>query len=106
MKGQKEIPVGKDNCLYGLSFLFTGVLDSIEREEAEQLVTTYGGSLSFLFLSFSLFLIISGVGDQQKGRQVRDKGAQLCGCGKGSRNVQDPKAGKVECQDDQRRPTV
>ena len=43
MKGKKEIPIGNENCLYGLSFLFTGVLDSIEREEAEQLVTQYAG---------------------------------------------------------------
>ena len=43
--GSKEIPVGADYCLAGLSFVITGVLDSLEREEAEELVKKYGGRL-------------------------------------------------------------
>lgn len=41
--GSKEIPVGADYCLAGLSFVITGVLDSLEREEAEELINKYGG---------------------------------------------------------------
>ncbi|XP_011631850.1 replication factor C subunit 1, partial [Pogonomyrmex barbatus] len=41
--GSKEIPVGAKNCLAGVSFLITGVLDSLEREEAEDLIRSYGG---------------------------------------------------------------
>ncbi|XP_076663268.1 germ line transcription factor 1 [Andrena cerasifolii] len=41
--GSKEIPVGADYCLAGLSFVITGVLDSLEREDAEELIKKYGG---------------------------------------------------------------
>ncbi|XP_012231846.1 replication factor C subunit 1 [Linepithema humile] len=41
--GSKEIPSGAKNCLAGVTFLITGVLDSLEREEAEDLIQQYGG---------------------------------------------------------------
>ncbi|KAG5345632.1 RFC1 factor, partial [Acromyrmex heyeri] len=41
--GSKEIPTGAENCLAGVSFLITGVLDSLERNEAEDLIQKYGG---------------------------------------------------------------
>ncbi|KAL1939716.1 hypothetical protein VTO73DRAFT_9749 [Trametes versicolor] len=42
--GSKEIPVPKDpNCLAGLSFVFTGELSSLAREEAVELAKRYGG---------------------------------------------------------------
>lgn len=34
---------GAEYCLAGLSFVITGVLDSLEREEAEELIKQYGG---------------------------------------------------------------
>ncbi|CAL7935102.1 unnamed protein product [Xylocopa violacea] len=43
--GSKEIPVGDENCLAGLSFVITGVLDSLEREEADELIKRYGGRI-------------------------------------------------------------
>ncbi|KZC12208.1 Replication factor C subunit 1, partial [Dufourea novaeangliae] len=43
--GSKEIPEGAEYCLAGLSFLITGVLDSLEREEAEELIKKYGGRI-------------------------------------------------------------
>ena len=41
--GSKPIPVGAPNCLLGLAFVFTGELDSLSREEAQDLVKRYGG---------------------------------------------------------------
>ncbi|CDO76341.1 hypothetical protein BN946_scf185011.g5 [Trametes cinnabarina] len=42
--GSKEIPVPKDlNCLAGLSFVFTGELSSLSRDEAIELAKRYGG---------------------------------------------------------------
>ncbi|KAI0333409.1 DNA replication factor C, large subunit [Cubamyces sp. BRFM 1775] len=42
--GSKEIPVPKDpNCLAGLSFVFTGELSSLSRDEAVELAKRYGG---------------------------------------------------------------
>uniref|UniRef100_A0A1A9WWE9 Replication factor C subunit 1 n=1 Tax=Glossina brevipalpis TaxID=37001 RepID=A0A1A9WWE9_9MUSC len=43
--GCKEIPEGKPDCLAGLTFLVTGVLESLERSEAEDLIKQYGGKV-------------------------------------------------------------
>lgn len=44
--GSREIPVGEENCLAGLTFVFTGLLDSISREEGQELVKRYGGKVT------------------------------------------------------------
>lgn len=43
--GSKKVPEGADYCLAGLSFVITGVLDSLEREEAEEIIKKYGGRI-------------------------------------------------------------
>lgn len=43
--GTKEIPTGAENCLAGLSFVFTGILESLGREEGQELVKRYGGKV-------------------------------------------------------------
>ncbi|XP_020812715.1 replication factor C subunit 1 [Drosophila serrata] len=43
--GSKEIPKGSANCLSGLTFVVTGVLESMEREEAEAVIKEYGGKV-------------------------------------------------------------
>ncbi|CAG7854799.1 Replication factor C subunit 1 Short=Replication factor C1 [Serendipita indica DSM 11827] len=42
--GSKEIPIGQPNCLANLAFVFTGELDSLSREEAQDLAKRYGGN--------------------------------------------------------------
>ncbi|XP_041991381.1 replication factor C subunit 1 [Salvia splendens] len=42
-KGEKEIPEGAPDCLNGLTFVISGTLDSLEREEAEDLIKRHGG---------------------------------------------------------------
>ncbi|EJD00743.1 DNA replication factor C, large subunit [Fomitiporia mediterranea MF3/22] len=41
--GSKPIPDGAPNCLAGLSFVFTGELSSLSRDEAVDLAKRYGG---------------------------------------------------------------
>uniref|UniRef100_A0A6P7FBV7 Replication factor C subunit 1 n=1 Tax=Diabrotica virgifera virgifera TaxID=50390 RepID=A0A6P7FBV7_DIAVI len=43
MHGQKELPKGNPDCLKGITFLRTGVLDSIDGEEFQNLVVEHGG---------------------------------------------------------------
>nr|XP_002119665.2 replication factor C subunit 1-like [Ciona intestinalis] len=43
--GSKEIPKGEKNCMEGLSFVITGVQDSLSREEIKSLVERYGGKV-------------------------------------------------------------
>ena len=41
--GGKQIPSGEANCLGNLTFVITGVLDSLEREDAKDLIEKHGG---------------------------------------------------------------
>ncbi|OQV24394.1 Replication factor C subunit 1 [Hypsibius exemplaris] len=41
--GSKELPEGPEDCLTGLDFVITGVLDSLQREDAEDLIKRHGG---------------------------------------------------------------
>lgn len=43
--GSKEIPKGKPNCLSHLSFLVTGLMESIERDECTELIKSLGGKI-------------------------------------------------------------
>ncbi|GAA5869122.1 hypothetical protein JCM8547_008702 [Rhodosporidiobolus lusitaniae] len=44
--GSKEIPIGAPNCLAGLTFVFTGELESLGRNEAQDLAKRYGGRVT------------------------------------------------------------
>ncbi|KAL4217963.1 replication factor C subunit 1 [Mactra antiquata] len=44
--GSKEIPEGGENCLEGLTFVITGVLESFERDETKSMVEKYGGKVT------------------------------------------------------------
>lgn len=41
-----ELPEGEEECLSGLTFVFTGILQTIAREEAQALVKRYGGKVT------------------------------------------------------------
>uniref|UniRef100_A0A2M4AG53 Replication factor C subunit 1 n=1 Tax=Anopheles triannulatus TaxID=58253 RepID=A0A2M4AG53_9DIPT len=43
--GSKPIPEGKPNCLEGLQFVITGVLESMERDECAQVIKDLGGKV-------------------------------------------------------------
>ncbi|PWY71653.1 chromosome transmission fidelity factor [Aspergillus heteromorphus CBS 117.55] len=44
--GSAEMPEGEENCLAGLTFVFTGVLDSLGRDEGQALVKKFGGKVT------------------------------------------------------------
>ncbi|XP_053693430.1 replication factor C subunit 1 [Sabethes cyaneus] len=43
--GSKEIPKGTPDCLAGLQFVVTGVLESMERDECAQVIKDFGGKV-------------------------------------------------------------
>ncbi|KAE9620696.1 putative replication factor C subunit 1, P-loop containing nucleoside triphosphate hydrolase [Lupinus albus] len=45
-KGEKDVPEGAPTCLAGLTFVISGTLDSLEREEAEDLIKRHGGRVT------------------------------------------------------------
>lgn len=56
-KGEKEIPEGAPDCLAGLTFVISGTLDSLEREEAEDLIKRHGGRVTGSVSSKTSFLL-------------------------------------------------
>lgn len=44
--GSKEVPAGSPECLAGLTFVFTGELSSMGREDAQDLVKRHGGRVT------------------------------------------------------------
>lgn len=44
--GSKEIPKGKPTCLSGMTFVITGVLESMEKDEAAQVIKDFGGRVT------------------------------------------------------------
>lgn len=54
----KEIPIGRENCLLGLTFVFTGILKSIDREEGHNLVKRYGGKVTSAPSSKTSFVVL------------------------------------------------
>jgi len=56
--GSKVIPKGKENCLLGMTFVFTGDLSSISREDATDLVKRYGGRVTGAPSSKTTYLVV------------------------------------------------
>lgn len=44
--GSNQIPTGAENCLAGLTFVFTGLLETLQRDEGTELVKRYGGKVT------------------------------------------------------------
>ncbi|XP_016061994.1 PREDICTED: replication factor C subunit 1 isoform X2 [Miniopterus natalensis] len=71
--GSKEIPKGADNCLEGLIFVITGVLESIERDEAKSLIERYGGKVTGNVSKKTNYLVMG----RDSGQSKSDKAAAL-----------------------------
>ena len=56
--GSKEIPEGAENCLAGLTFVFTGILESLGRDEGQNLVKRYGGKITTAPSSKTDFVVL------------------------------------------------
>ncbi|EPY78013.1 replication factor C subunit 1 [Camelus ferus] len=71
--GSKEIPKGAENCLEGLTFVITGVLESIERDEAKSLIERYGGKVTGNVSKKTNYLVRG----RDSGQSKSDKAAAL-----------------------------
>ncbi|XP_076348175.1 germ line transcription factor 1 [Tachypleus tridentatus] len=56
--GSKVIPEGEDGCFSGLTFVTTGVLESLERDQVKELVEKYGGKLTQSVSRKTTYLLI------------------------------------------------
>ncbi|RMD42468.1 hypothetical protein DV735_g2683, partial [Chaetothyriales sp. CBS 134920] len=72
--GSKEIPEGADECLMGLTFVFTGVLDSIGREEAQNLVKRYAGKVTSAPSKKTSYVVLGADAGPKKLETIRKLG--------------------------------
>lgn len=72
-KGEKEVPEGNPDCLAGLTFVISGTLDSLEREEAEDLIKRHGGRVTGSVSKKTTYLLC----DEDIGGKKSEKAKEL-----------------------------
>ncbi len=70
--GSKEIPIGADNCLAGMTFVFTGLLATISRDEGQELVKRYGGKVTGAPSRNTTFVVLGSDAGPAKLRKIQD----------------------------------
>lgn len=75
--GMAKIPEGDENCLCGLKFVITGVLDSLEREEAANLIKKLGGKVTSAVSGVTSFLLAGEEPGKSKLAKAREKSIPL-----------------------------
>lgn len=69
-----ELPEGQEECLSGLSFVFTGVLQTIGRDEAQALVKRYGGKVTGQPSSKTSFVVLGDDAGPSKLAKIKSHG--------------------------------
>lgn len=72
--GSKEIPEGAPNCLVGYTFVFTGELSSLSRDDAQDLVKRYGGRVTGAPSGRTDFVIVGEGAGASKLKKVEELG--------------------------------
>lgn len=72
--GAAEVPEGEDECLTGLTFVFTGVLETIGRDEAQELVKRYGGKVTGAPSSKTSYVVLGQDAGPSKLKKIKDLG--------------------------------
>ena len=70
--GSVEMPIGEENCLAGLSFVFTGVLTNLDRSAGQNLVKRYGGKCQSSASSKTDFVVLGSDAGPKKLEVIRD----------------------------------
>ena len=72
--GSKEIPEGAENCLAGLNFVFTGILESLGRDEGQNLVKRYGGKVTGGPSGKTDFVVLGSDAGPKKLKTIKENG--------------------------------
>ncbi len=67
------MPQGAELCLQGLTFVITGILDSLEREQADELIRTYGGRTTGSVSGKTSYLVTGVEAGDKKIQDAKDK---------------------------------
>ncbi|KAI9107657.1 hypothetical protein K1719_021320 [Acacia pycnantha] len=76
-KGEKEVPEGAPDCLAGLTFVISGTLDSLEREEAEDLIKRHGGRVTGSVSKKTNYLLCDEDIEGRKSSKAKELGTQF-----------------------------
>ncbi|CAC5383730.1 RFC1 [Mytilus coruscus] len=74
--GSKEIPEGGENCLEGLTFVITGILESMERDDAKHLVEKYGGKVTTSVSKKTSYMVVGRDAGESKLAKARSCGTK------------------------------
>ncbi|KAL2197161.1 replication factor RFC1 C terminal domain-containing protein [Corynascus similis CBS 632.67] len=74
MAGAAEIPEGEEDCLLGKTFVFTGLLKTLSREEGQALVKRYGGKVTGAPSSKTDFVVLGDDAGPSKLRKIKEHG--------------------------------
>lgn len=58
--------VGAENCLEGLTFVITGVLESLEREEIVDIIKKYGGKVTTSISGRTSYVVVGEEAGESK----------------------------------------
>ena len=70
--GCKTVPIGKDNCLKGKAFVVTGQMESLDREELEDLIKQYGGLVRAAVSGKTDYMIVGDEPGESKLKKARE----------------------------------
>ncbi|KAF2089820.1 DNA replication factor C, large subunit, partial [Saccharata proteae CBS 121410] len=73
-QGNKEVPDGAPNCLAGLTFVFTGLLQYLDREEGQRLVKKYGGKVTTAPSSKTSYVVLGSDAGPSKLAKIKQFG--------------------------------
>ncbi|KAK4172556.1 putative replication factor C subunit 1 [Triangularia setosa] len=72
LAGTVEIPEGEEDCLVGKTFVFTGLLKTISREDGQALVKRYGGKVTGAPSSKTDFVVLGDDAGPSKLRKIKE----------------------------------
>ena len=77
--GSKPIPEGKPNCLSGLTFVITGELDSLYRDQATSLIQSCGGRVTGSISKKTTHVLVGREAGESKLAKVGGDGSKVGG---------------------------
>jgi replication factor C subunit 1 len=71
-QGSKDVPIGAENCLVGMTFVFTGILDTLSRDDGQALVKRYGGKVTTAPSRNTTYVVLGNDAGPSKLRKIAD----------------------------------
>lgn len=72
--GSKALPQGAENCLAGMTFVFTGLLETLSREVGTDLVKRHGGKVLTAPSKSTSFIVLGDDAGPSKLRKIQEHG--------------------------------